>query len=220
MGPPSLLHQHFADLADDSQDDQHQQQHQHPDGSASMSAHLDAALGQLACAQKSEQVQRGTLADAWKKQLQHEDSLELFTEAGLLSRVGNVPQASSNDPELILDILASWRRKVLKAQAAQESRSVVEGHKAKTEAIRAKARLLYLRGNTARWGTATRVSQGALWCVRWLAHAWGCQHSGSSVGATAGCAAGRRCACTCPSAATAGVHTWWAASRMSTTHCW
>lgn len=152
MGPSSDLHPHFADLAESqSQDEQRQQQ---PDGSASMSVSLEQALGQI---EKKIDVKRGTLADAWMPQLEHESDLSAVLDATLERRVEGVQQASSDDPNVILNNLASWRTKYLRAVKANEPRNVVQDYLTKAEAIRAKARLLFVAQKSEKWAAATKV---------------------------------------------------------------
>jgi hypothetical protein len=105
-------------------------------------SHLDGALQHIEEAKEGPPL--GTLADAWVpcQLLRFEAPIDTMNEEQLQHLVTNVPQASSNEPGTILRNLQIWRIKCISASKADQQRL-----RPTCEAIRAKARLLYLASN-------------------------------------------------------------------------
>lgn len=111
----------------------------------------------------------GTLADAWQPELPFEQDLSVLSDQQLQVRANYCSQAASNDPEIILKNLQAWRLKYCYAEQSS-SRSTLEDYRSKVEAIRAKARLLFLQQKAEAWfnkpvfGTRQQVCRQAAIC--------------------------------------------------------
>jgi hypothetical protein len=105
-----------------------------------------ASMGDLQDALQQVEQPRGTLADAWRprKHLQFETDIATVSQEVLVQRTVNVPQASSDNPEQILDNLRKWRDKYLSyIRKAGATNSDLRNYRDGVEALRAKALLLY-----------------------------------------------------------------------------
>lgn len=141
----SLYDQLAQSISSDSDNDQ--------DGPAAAMGDLDAALQQLQA-----KVPTGTLADAWKRcpLLPFETDIDAVSEDVLKQRAGSVRQAFSDDSTQILNNLKAWREKYLKGLKANSAINDLERFKGTVEALRAKARLLYIAANDNKMREAQR----------------------------------------------------------------
>jgi len=105
-------------------------------------------------------VQLGTLADAWRRcpLIDFERDICQLSEDCLERRASEFQPDSSDDPAIILSNLKRWREKWLTARQQDASNSMLEKLRDGCEAIRGKARLLYLKGQAAAWQKAPAVS--------------------------------------------------------------
>lgn len=140
------IHSAFQALCDgvdiSSQSDQ-----EAPQSSSMPKSALDNVLEQL-----NAQVELGKIDTAWQPcpLLKFELKIEHLSEQELEQRCSNVIQASSPDINIILGNLQKWRDKYLKAERLNNARDM-EKYRSGVEALRARARLMFLQQNGKAW---------------------------------------------------------------------
>jgi hypothetical protein len=150
MKQPDEINPQYAALADSSESDQ--------EVPTIPMSDLTQALQNVHA-----RLQRGTIADAWHPcgLLPFEGDISRRSDAELEQQAADAPQASSRDELVILNNLHDWRKKCITAVKTND-RVQIERYSHTVEAIRARARLIFLQKNGDNFKRRAHAQVGGL----------------------------------------------------------